>query len=87
MDQKSKGGIKAVNRRIQELRVAKGLTQAQMAEKLDVTLRAYQYWESDMKDMRVGTLLRIAEALNANPAKFFEKPKSQALTAGRPRKK
>jgi transcriptional regulator with XRE-family HTH domain len=84
MGEKTKDGIKAVNRRIQELRVARGLTQAQMAEKLDVTLRAYQYWESGEKDMRVSTLIHLALALSCHPSKFFDKPKSKSLKPGRP---
>jgi transcriptional regulator with XRE-family HTH domain len=86
MDEKTRGGIKAVNLRIQELRVARGLTQAQMAEKLDVTLRAYQYWESGEKDMRVSTLINLAQALSCHPSKFFDKPKSHPLSPGRPAK-
>jgi transcriptional regulator with XRE-family HTH domain len=79
--------IKNVSRRVAEIRVQKGLTQAQVAEKIGITQRSYQVWENGTKEMKIGTLYKLSLALGCNPADFLKKAKSPAPKPGRPRQK
>jgi transcriptional regulator with XRE-family HTH domain len=86
MIDKVKSGIKNVNHKIKEIRVSRGLTQSQMADKLNIAPRVYQYWESGEKEMKVGTLIRLGLVLNCNPGDFFQKAKTISSKQGRPKK-
>ena len=51
------------NSRLQAAREKSGKTQAQIAREVGVTVRAYQYYETNEKDPGVRTAIRIADAL------------------------
>jgi transcriptional regulator with XRE-family HTH domain len=78
--------LKNLNRRIAELRIEAGLTQEQLAEKMDVPLRALQYWEAD-RTISLPYLIKLAQTLGRDPADFFETPKVKQVKKGRPSKK
>ena len=51
------------NSKLQAAREKSGKTQAQIAREVGVTVRAYQYYETNEKDPGVRTAIRIADAL------------------------
>lgn len=53
-------------KRIQQARKAKGLSQKQLGEKLDVSASMIGQYENDLRNPKVETLLRIAAALNVS---------------------
>lgn len=48
------------HKRIKALRLEKKLTQKQMAEMVETTERAYQYYESGTREPNVETLIKIS---------------------------
>jgi len=50
--------------RLRELRESRGLTQARLAELLDVSPRVYNRWETTETTPRLDTLVRIADILS-----------------------
>lgn len=60
---------------LKALRTAKGLSQSQLAELADVSLRAIQAYEQKEKDInkaQAGTLLKIARVLNCTIEDLLE---------------
>ena len=53
-----------IGNRIKELRKSKGLTQKQLAEKVDVNAVTITRYENDDREPNLGTLQLIAETLN-----------------------
>lgn len=53
-------------------RESAGLTQAQAAEKANVSERMYLYYEADKKEPRVRTAIRIADALGCDVKEIFK---------------
>ena len=49
--------------KLQAAREKSGKTKAQIAREVGVTVRAYQYYETNEKDPGVRTAIRIADAL------------------------
>ncbi len=74
-----------VGGRIREIRVARGFTQDQVADRLGMMIRTYQYAESG-RNLTIRTLVRVANALSASPADFFTAPAPHQPRRGRPRK-
>ena len=52
--------------RLREIRSARGLTQARLAELLEVSPRVYNRWERDAAIPRLDTLVKIAETLEVS---------------------
>lgn len=50
--------------RLRETRAARGLTQARLAELLDVSPRVYNRWETGAAVPRLDTLVRVADILD-----------------------
>ena len=63
-----------VGRRIGEIRAGRGLTQEQLAEMLDVTLRHLQAVEGGSENLTVKTLARIA-TLWTSASRCFSSPR------------
>jgi len=85
MNEETKKLLKNLNRRIAELRIEAGLTQDQLAEKRDVPLRTLQYWEAD-RVISFPNLIKMAKALDREPADFFAVPLMKRAKKGRPAK-
>ena len=46
---------------LRQLREKQGLKQKELAEKLEISLRAYQYYERNEREPQLSTLIRIAD--------------------------
>lgn len=78
--------FRAINRRIAEVRIQRGLSQAQLAELMEVYLRDLQRWESE-RIVSLWTLYRLSVVLKCPITDFFQTPKTQKPGPGRPPKK
>jgi len=79
--------LKNVGRRIAEIRAARGLTQEQLAERLDVGVRYIQTVEAGSQNITLKTLVLFAAELRAQAISFFEPPSTKAPRPGRPARK
>lgn len=77
--------LRAVGRRVAELRVASGLTQERLAEQLSVSTKYVQQIESGTQNLSLRSLVRLADAVSAPVAALLEQPKSPRSPIGRPR--
>lgn len=77
--------IKDATRRVAEVRIKKNLTQAELAEKLDVELRTVQNYETKYVPFRA--LCKLAIALECSLEDLLQAPETPKNTRGRPRKK
>jgi len=65
--------VNTIKNIIKDLRIAKGLTQAEMAEKLGYSSKSgYCQLENGTVKMTIEKALLIAKALNVDPSIFFE---------------
>ena len=74
-----------VGRRVGEIRAERGLTQEQLAEMLDVTLRHLQAVEGGSENLTVKTLASFPTALDVGIAVLFEPPQTPRPKRGRPK--
>ena len=61
---------------LKDLRMAAGLTQAELAQKSGINLRMIQYYEQGFKDLNKAafeTGLKLAEALDCDPRDLIPK--------------
>ena len=61
---------------LKDLRMAAGLTQAELAQKSGINLRMIQYYEQGFKDLNKAafeTGLKLAEALDCDPRDLISK--------------
>lgn len=72
--------------RLAELRAARGLTQAALAEEVGVSLRYVQAIEGGRQNLKVLSLSRFADALGTSMAELFSNPKTRKRGPGRPPK-
>ena len=75
--------------RLKELRKQGELTQQQLADKANVTLRAISHWEQGLRKPSWEAVQKLAAALGVDVTAFQVKPAKAASKAkpGRPRKK
>lgn len=78
--------IARVGRRICELREAAGLTQAEAAEKLGMTVSNYQRIEHGIQNLSIRTMVSVAGVLNVVVAALFESSSARHRRPGRPKK-
>jgi transcriptional regulator with XRE-family HTH domain len=64
--------LKAFGRRLSEVRKSKGLTQQQLAEKLNISLVSIGYIETGKRWPRLLTLHRIASCLSVPVSDLFK---------------
>jgi transcriptional regulator with XRE-family HTH domain len=77
--------VRDVGRRIAELRVAKGWTQAEFAEALGIAVQNVGRMEQGRQDFRVRTLVRVARKLGCEPGELWARPTSARPKPGRPK--
>lgn len=77
--------VRDVGRRIAEIRRGRGLTQEKAAERLDISLKAYQFIENG-QNLTIKTLVKVASTLGVRTAELFAAPASREVRRGRPRK-
>jgi transcriptional regulator with XRE-family HTH domain len=73
-----------VGLRITELREARGWTQQQCAEELDMPLKNLQRIESGA-NLTIATLVRLANGLKVSVRVLFDEPSTKRRGPGRPR--
>ena len=64
----------STGKNIKAIRKQKGLTQKQLAQKLNVTQSAISDFESDRTNIRMSTLRKIADALDVNVIELYDAP-------------
>jgi transcriptional regulator with XRE-family HTH domain len=77
--------IENVGLRIGELRAMAGLTQAEVAERIEMTLTNFQRIEHGLQNLTLKTMVKIANAIGVPVAVFFKRPKKKRAKPGRPR--
>lgn len=61
------------SKNLKRLRLKKGLTQEELAEKLDISVRYIQHLEGvNCPNVKLDTIAELAKVLSANPADFLE---------------
>lgn len=78
--------MKNLGRRLREVRTERGLTQEELAEQLEVSVRWIQSVEGGRENVGVVTLVRFANALKTPIGEFFLPPTQPAPRTGRPRR-
>lgn len=76
-----------IGRKLAELRARAGLTQEQLAERLDMETNNLQRIELGMQNLTVRTLVRLARALEVPVAHLFRPPRTRQVRIGRPPKR
>lgn len=79
--------IHDVGRRISEIRSGVGLTQEQMAARLEMSPKGYQLVERGKQNLTLGTMVKIANALDVRVAELLAAPASREVKRGRPAKR
>jgi transcriptional regulator with XRE-family HTH domain len=79
--------VRDVGRRVAELRIRLGLTQEELAERLDVLPRYVQRAEAGKVNFTLRSLHRWADVLGVAVAKLFAKPRIRPTRPGRPTKR
>ncbi len=54
------------NERLKELRLEEGLTRAELAQKVTVSVRLVSYWESGQRECSFDVLITLAEILHTS---------------------
>ena len=72
-----------VSRNIRIQRLAKGLSQAELAEKLGITFQQVQKYEKGVNRVGCGRLFQIARILGVHLTDFFDGSDAGKPTAGR----
>ena len=68
--------------RIKKARKAAGMTQADLAKKLNIPFQSVSQWERDLRKPKYETLLRIADALSLNFSELISKEVQNAFLDG-----
>lgn len=58
--------------KLKATREASGKTQVQVAAEVGIALRGYQNYESGSREPRIGTALKIADALGVDVRELFK---------------
>lgn len=76
--------LRAVGRRVAELRAARGLTQEQFAEAYGASAKYIQLVELGEQNLTLITLAKLARSLKVEPRDLLVHPRSLAANPGRP---
>lgn len=68
-----------IGKRIEELRKGKGWTQAQLAEKADITRTQISRYEHDKQDPDFSTVVRLAKALEVSVNSILSGPEADKV--------
>ncbi|WP_437653191.1 helix-turn-helix domain-containing protein [Sorangium sp. So ce1182] len=69
------------------LRQQRGITQEQLAEAAEIELRTMQSIEGGRQSVSLGTLVRLANALDVSPKVLLRGAELTEIKRGRPRKR
>jgi transcriptional regulator with XRE-family HTH domain len=73
-----------LSKRVVALRQARGLTQAAVAERLDIRLARYGHYERGFRRFPVALIPKLAVALECSEAELFGAPPQQGAKRGPP---
>lgn len=76
-----------VGARVAELREARAWTQAQLAGRLDVSMRHVQSIELGHQNLTLKSLIALARSLGVEVASLFEEAQPRLVRPGRPRRR
>jgi transcriptional regulator with XRE-family HTH domain len=76
--------LRRIGRRIAELRVERALTQEEFAGRLDYSVKYTQRIEAGRQNLSVGSLVRLANALDVAVADLLKTPRTLQANKGRP---
>ena len=76
--------IRNIRHRVAELRIKKGLTQEELAAKVEVDLKTLQKWE--YKYITLKALCKLSEVFDCSPYDFFQISNISKTVMGRPKK-
>jgi transcriptional regulator with XRE-family HTH domain len=80
--------IRWVGGRVAEQRRAYGITQEELAERLDVSVKYLQRVEAGEENLTIESVVNVANALEVAPASLIQQPRNtQPRKPGRPRTK
>jgi transcriptional regulator with XRE-family HTH domain len=79
--------LRSVGRRIAEIRATRGLTQEELAERLDVGVRYIQAVEAGRQNVTLKTMALFAAELRSQAISFFEPPNTKTPKPGRPKRR
>lgn len=79
--------VRAIGRRIAEVRNERGLTQEEFAERFGCSLKYVQRIEAGRQNLSVRSLVRLANALRIRTADLFLAPASLHSNPGRPKRR
>ncbi len=71
---------------VRRLRIARGASQEQLAEAIGMDLRFLQRVETGLLNLRLKSIVRLAEQLDVTPGALLRKTKIPERKRGRPRK-
>jgi transcriptional regulator with XRE-family HTH domain len=78
--------LRAIGRRIAEVRAERGMTQEQFAERFGSSLKYLQRVEAGRQNLSVRSLVRLANALRLRTAELFVAPTTLRSNPGRPKR-
>lgn len=78
--------MRGVGRRVAELRRQAGLTQEQVAERGDVSVRYWRRIETGRENLTLSALVWLANLLGVRTAELMEYPADLTIPKGRPRR-
>jgi transcriptional regulator with XRE-family HTH domain len=73
-----------MGKRVAELRRARGMTQAQLAERADFSIQYLQRIEAGRENLTVRSAARIAQLLGCRFVELFRRPTTTIVRRGRP---
>lgn len=76
--------IQQVGRRVAELRVEAGQTQAQMAERVEVSVQYLQRVEAGQENLTLRSLAGLANVLDVEVVALLQAPRKLTTRRGRP---
>jgi len=79
--------LRGIGRRIAELRVARNVTQEELAERLDVSVGYVRQVEGGAKNLSVRSLVAFADAVGAQLPELLAPPAAQGRRARARRRK
>ncbi len=69
----------SVGKRIRTIRLERGLTQSDLAERLNVSYQQIQKYENDTTSVSIERLFEIAEALGVEPVSMIEQQQPESV--------
>lgn len=76
--------LDGIGLRVAELRISRGLTQEQLAERIGLSTRYMQRIEAGRQNFTLATLARLGDLLGVQARELLRKPRPRVRKPGRP---